>query len=369
MDVDATACRRALDAAVTDPTRLDPVPLAALATVAPDDLDATLHAFADAHGPAALPVLDTLTSDRQPRGLRRAARLAVYRLSQRGVQAPPRPARRPIVERRREGAARAWLSGVDGSGSRAVWVLFEGAWGGLALCSLIVNDEAGVMDVAGGEITKKRLETELAALRASQKLPWVEVEPARALAAVGEALAVHQARGTSPPAAFARWERLFEPTEPVPLPAREPDLALVERAPSLLELPELAGWFLDPEAVQADALALLQTRESKLVVSDQIKAEREEAIIGGVVERELGLEARRRWARRLDAMAFIFRATDRPEPAALAEAAAAALADETREIRHQAFARALAQRAVEVAGEVALGRIPAADVSRKPGPA
>jgi hypothetical protein len=261
---------------------------------------------------------------------------------------------------------RAWLSGVDGSGSRAVWLLFEGAWGGHSLCSLIVNDEVGVMDAAGGEITKKRLERELAALRASQKLPWVEVEPARALTAAGEAVALHRARGTTPPTAFARWERLFTPSSPAPPPATAADPVLVERARSLLELPELAGWFLDPEAIQADALDLLQVRESKLVVSDQIKAEREESILGRVVERELGPEPRRRWARRLVEMAFIFRATGRPEPAALAEAAAAALADDTREARHLPFARALAQRGLDVGAEVALGRISAAEVSRKP---
>ncbi|HEU4367742.1 MAG TPA: hypothetical protein VFV05_05865 [Methylomirabilota bacterium] len=367
MDADAAACRRALDAAVAAPARLDPAPLAALATAAPEALDDTLRAFADAHGAAALPVLQSLTAGRTDRVVRRAARRALYRLAQRGVQPPPGPAPRPVVERRAERAARAWLSGVDGSGSRAVWVLFEGPWSGLALCSLIVNDEAGVMDVAGGGITKKRLETELAGLRASQKLPWVEVEPARALAVVGEAVALHRARGTTPPAAFGRWERLFSPSEPAAPPSRAADAALVEGAASLLELPELAGWFLEPEAVQADALDLLQARESKLVVSDQIKAEREEAIIGRVVERELGPDVRRRWARRLDAMAFIFQATERPEQAALAEAAAAALADVAREARLQPFARALARRAVEISGEVALGRIPAADVSRKPG--
>jgi len=367
VDADADACRRALDAAIADPTRLDPAPLAALVASAPDVADATLRAFADAHGAAALPVLEALTSDHTPRAVRRAARLAIYRLAQRGVQAPPRPAPRPVVERRPERAARAWLSGVDGSGSRAVWLLFEGPWTGQSLCSLIVNDEAGVLDAAGGEITKKRLEAELAGLRASQKLPWVEVEPERALAVVGEAVALHRARGTTAPGAFARWERLFAPREPAPLPALADDSALAERAPELLEMPELAGWFLDPEAVQADALDLLQARESKLVVSDQIKSEREDAIVGRVVERELGPDARRRWARRLVDMAFIFRATDRPEQATLAEAAAAALADEAREVRHQPFARALAQRGIDVAAEVALGRISAADVSRKPG--
>jgi hypothetical protein len=367
VDADAHACRRALDDAVGDPARLDPAPLAALAATAPGAVDDTLHAFADAHGAAALPVLEALATLRTDRAVRRAARVALYRLAQRGVQPPPRGAPKPVVERRPERAVRAWLSGVDGSGSRAVWLLFEGAWGGQALCSLIVNDEAGVLDAAGGEISKKRLETELSALRASQKLPWVEVEPARALTVVGEAVALHRARGTHPPAAFARWERLFTPSAPPPLPDIAPDPGLVERAPSLLELPELAGWFLDPESVQADALDLLQARESKLVVSEQIKAEREAAIVTGVVERELGPEARMRWARRLVAMAFIFRATDRPEPATLAEATAVALADDAHEARRQPFARALAQRGVDVAAEVALGRISAADVSRKPG--
>jgi hypothetical protein len=367
MDADAAACRCALDAALADPARLDPAPLTGLAAVAPGAVDGVLHAFADAHGAAAMPVLEALTSGRLDRPVRRAARLAIYRLAQRGVTPPARPAPKPVVERRPERAVRAWLSGVDGSGSRAVWLLFEGAWGGQALCSLIVNDEAGVMDAAGGEITKKRLETELAALRASQKLPWVEVEPGRALAVVGAAIAVHRATGTEPPPAFARWERLFSPRPLEALPDLTADPILVERAPALLELPELAGWFLDPEAVQGDALELLQARESKLVVTEQIKAEREETIVSRVVERELGGAARHRWARRLVDMAFIFRATDRRELATLAEATAAALADEEYQVRRLPFARALAQRGIDVAAEVALGRISAAEVSRKPG--
>ena len=364
MDDHVSAARRALDAAIADPARLDAAPLTALDAGA---LDATLRAFADAHGAAALPVLEALTAARLDRRVRKAARLAVYRLGQRGVAAPPRPAPRPVVERRQERVTRGWLSAVDGSGSRAVWVLFETATGGLELCSLIVNDEVGIVDAAGGEITKKRLETELATLRASQKLPWLEVEPPRALQAVGEALDLHRVRGTSPPPAFQRWERLFVPAGPAPLVTGAADPAAIEQAPALLELPEMVGWFLDPERVQGDALEILQGRESKLVVSDQIKAEREAAVLDRVVEREMDGEARQRWARRLTEMVFVFEATQRPEQAALAEAAARALADGTREARTDPFARALAQRALDIAAEVALGRLSAAEVSRKPG--
>jgi len=144
------------------------------------------------------------------------------------------------------------------------------------------------------------------------------------------------------------------------------DAALAARSAELLGLPEMAGWFLDPETVQSDALEVQEARESRLVVSDQIKAERQEAILARVIEREFTPDARRRWARRLAEMAWIFDATGRPDPAALAAAAAAALGEgEADPLRHP-LARALALRGLEVAGEVAAGRLRAADVSRKP---
>src|SRR5262249_12019993 len=265
------------EAALAEPRRLDAAARQTLGAADEPTLDTALREFAAAHGAAALPVLTALAGDEAARGVRRAAKRALYRLAQQGVSAPARPARRPVVERRPERPARGWFSGVDGTGSRAVWVLFEGGFGGAALCSLIVNDVAGILDVAGGEITKKRLEEELKSLRASQKLPWIEVPPTRATAAVTEALALHERLGTAPPAAFARWRPMFESagegaaadrargTAPV-------DAALAERGAELLALPELASWFIDPEAVQSDALALLEARESRLVVSDQIKA-------------------------------------------------------------------------------------------------
>src|SRR2546428_775863 len=281
-----------------------------------------LHALHDGDLPGARRAdrLDPLLH--RPGQARLSLRLRA-RPGQRGDRRRPRPALpaapRPVVERAPERAARAWVSGVDGSGSRALWILFEGGFGSAALCSLIVNDAAGVLEVAGGGITNRRLEAELTALRSSQKLPWVECDPARTLGLVAEALALHRAQGTAPPDAFARWSRLFDGADlpaPPALPAADP--ALVERSAALAELPEMAGWFLDPEAVQADAVELLAARASRLVVSDQVKADREDAIVGRVIERELGPEARRRWARRLAEMALVFDATGRADLCPLA---------------------------------------------------
>jgi hypothetical protein len=147
--------------------------------VSPAALDDALRALAKRHGAAALPLLEHLADAAPDKAHRRAARRALYRLDQSGLR-PPRAAAaapaRPVVTRAAEHPVRAWLSGIDGSGSRAAWILFEGGLGGgLRLCSLILNDEAGIMDAAGGPIARKRLEAELRGLRESQKLPWVEV--------------------------------------------------------------------------------------------------------------------------------------------------------------------------------------------------
>ena len=388
---EAAACLAALEAALAggDPP--------ALARVSPAALDDALRALAKRHGAASLPLLERLADAASDKAHRRAVRRALYRLEQAGLR-PPRAAAaapaRPVVTRAAEHPVRAWLSGIDGSGSRAAWILFEGGLGGgLRLCSLILNDEAGIMDAAGGPIARKRLGAELRGLRESQKLPWVEVDGRRACALVADALALHERLGTVPPPEFARWRRLFAAAPelqgdlrpklgeaqpqasrtdtkmklPADMPSPDAETeSLLDRSATLLDLPELMGWFIDPGRVQHEALALLQVRESRLVISDHIKAEREASIVDGVVEAQLADGARRRWAARLREMAEIFRMTGRLEPAAMAEQTAAALADIGRPATSVPFARALAARGIEVASEVALGRTRLADVSRAP---
>jgi hypothetical protein len=134
----------------------------------------------------------------------------------------------------------------------------------------------------------------------------------------------------------------------------------------LFELPELRGWFLEPEPVQSDSVKLMEARSSRLVVPDQVKAEREAEIITAVVEREVAGEARQRWASRLREMALVFERTGRADAALLARATAHRLADQTRSPAQIPFARGLAHRALEVASEIASGRLNPRDVSRQP---
>ena len=364
----AEAWRRALDEALGAKGIVPAATTAAITTAPLAALETALRDAADATPDKALPVLVAL-GDSAHGGARRVAKRALYRLAQRGITPPPRAAVRPVVERGEARATRAWVSAIDGSGSRATWILFDAPFGGLELCSLIVNDVAGILEVAGGEITRKRLEAELATLRATQKLPWVETEPALARGLVAEAVALHRTLGTTPPAGFARWQGRFDVDVPAPpSPPTDVDRDLVARGEEILDAPETIGWFLEPTDVQAEALELLQTEESRLVVSDQAKSERHEALVTRVVERELTAETRARWARRLMEMTAILDATERAELAGVARAVAGALVQPGADVSAQPFARGLARRALEVAGEVATGRLPTETATRKPAP-
>jgi hypothetical protein len=350
---------------------LDPREMPDLGTYSVKVIDGALSVLVKRHGAAAAPLLHAMVERANTKTARTAARRALYRMTQAGIVASPSPAppAEPVIKRRAEQPVRAWLSGIDGTGSRAAWILFEGGLGGqLQLCSLILNDEAGILEAAGGSITKKRLEAELGRLREHQKLPWVESDPARACALVTESLALHTRLHTDPPTEFSRWRRFFTdaPVDVAEPEAGDVDQELLGRSAELLEFPELAGWFVDPESIHEDALALLQARESRLVVSDQIRAEREAAIVDGVIDRHLTPDARRRWRRRLMEMALVFRSTGREDTARMAATVGAALADEERVARHIPFMRTLALRGLEMGAEVALGRAKLADVSRSP---
>ncbi len=368
-----SACLDHLEASLADPAAA----LTALADVPPEILDAALRSLAQQRGQEALPLLRTLADRAPTKESRKLARRALYRLSQAGLELPTRTPK-PVVAPPLPQPSRAWVSGIDGSGSRAVWILFEGSYGGRALCSLIINDQAGILEAGGGGISKKRLDAEIKALRDSPGISWAEIPTSRAVGLVFQALERHDS--FSPlPREFARWRHVFTPvagSEPAAAPAAPPDPSLldeirqdptlIDRSAELLALPELGGWFLDPQLAHADALELLQARETRLVLSERIKAEWEAAILERVVEREFSPETRQRWARRLIEMSWIFHATERRHLAEIAYATALALEEPGRRLHRVPFVKAVAQRGLDLACEVALGRASASELSRAP---
>src|SRR3972149_1486028 len=109
-----------------------------LADVPPRTLEAALEALAKRRAAEALPLVSAVAERGRTKDARKAARRGLYRLEQAGVT-PPRAAPKPGVPRGSEKALSAWVSAVDGSGSRAGWVLFGGAFGGAGRLAPVVH--------------------------------------------------------------------------------------------------------------------------------------------------------------------------------------------------------------------------------------
>ena len=390
----------ALDALVGgEPT--DEAVEAALATIPAGELEAALRWLARHHGVAALSILRRCLSGRPERvvaavhalgtlavpeaaealeatearattkAVRTATRRALYRLRQAGVERRPpalRPPTTPPVT-----LGEAWASAIDGTGARGLWLTLAGPYGERTLLTAILSDEAGVVDFSTSAIAKKRIEERLGALRAESPLPWVSVPASWAWTLLVAAADRARETGRPVPPDLARWvERLgVPPADPPPIYARLPaaaaeDPGLLERSASLLALPELAGWFLDPASVSSEALEWLGARESRLVVSDQVKGERLATIVDRIIETRFDAPTRRLWQRRLEEQAYVLLALGRAPDATIAAAVAHALGGAEEACRRIPFLRALVERSLEIAGEVATGRLSAATASRAP---
>ena len=373
---------------------------AALATIPAGELEAALGWLARQHGAAALPILRRCLTDRPERAVaaaqalgglpvpeavsaldaaqtrattkavRTAARRALYRLRQAGVDRPPAT---PPPVTHRVALGEAWVSAVDGTGGRGLWLTLAGPYGERTLLAAMLSDETGLVDFSSGALPKKRVEERLRALRAESPLPWVAVPARWAWATLVAAAERAGTTGGTVPAELGRWiERLGAPTaEPAPIHARLPaeateDPALLERSAALLGLPELTGWFLDPASVSSESLEWLQARESRLLVSDQIKAERLTALVDRIIETRFDVPARRLWQGRLEDQAYVLLALGRATEAATAVAVGRALADRADSLPRIPFLRALVERSLEIAGEVATGRLSAEAASRAP---
>ncbi len=373
---------------------------AALATIPAGELEAALRWLAREHGAAALPILrhclggradhavaaaqalgtlplpeaatllETAEAAATIKSVRTAARRALYRLGQAGIDR--RPAAAPAAARR-IGLGEAWASAVDGTGGRGLWLTLAGPYGERTLLAAVLSDEAGLLDFSAGAMAKKRIEERLRTLRAESPLPWVAVPVGWAWATLVQAAARARAAGRPVPADLGQWiQQVDAPAAaPAPVLARLPaaaveDPALLERSAALLALPEMAGWFLDPASVSGEALEWLQAKESRLVVSDQIKAERRAAVVDRIIETRFDPETRRRWQGRLEDQAYVLLALGRAAEAASAVAVARALAEGGAALPRIPFLRAVAEQSLEVAGEVATGRLSADAASRAP---
>jgi hypothetical protein len=311
-----------------------------------------------------------------PKQLRKEARRALHRLRAAGLTLPrttPLAAGLPVAE---QGAQllEAWTSVADGVGSRVLGLLAAPPLGGMYFAMILLNDIVGIKGCRLDATTKKRLKDDFPRWRQEVGVPLVEIPPDYARELLGEALELNQESGFSVPRGFEAYRRaIVEPTRPFEqaivykhISTAEVKLnpELLKESPSLLDEPETRSWFFDFDQVKAFGLEMLQARQSRIVLSEQLQADRQQSIVGRAIREVVDAPMRRGLQRRLEEAAYVLLTTDRPLQARRAVAAAQSLTEEA--VSLSPFLRAMMERSLDLAAEVETAKVPLELVRRNP---
>jgi hypothetical protein len=224
----------------------------------------------------------------------------------------------------------AWVSAVGGRGDRLAWLAREQASGRLLVLFTEINEPAGLRELRLSEVTRKELRSMRQRLQAEAGLTLVPADWRAVDALVLEA----QDRLETPERRLDYRRLRAQLTTAAPLPPAElvsthvaaPDAGerdrLLPTSGSLVSEPELRTWW--PRREQSAPLLeeIRAIRESPLVLAPAQQDERLRAVL---VRAANELYPAASFARRLEATAFVFAETARPEAARVALAAAAAL--------------------------------------------
>lgn len=321
-------------------------PVAALAALergwgsAPDleaAVVALLGATADAGVAERLAHLAQRTTDKT---VKREIKRTLYKLEQRGLWHAPAAAAPPSTQSLlgpADDEPEAWLSAIDPSGSRLLWMARR-AGADVASLSALINETRGLQEFYAGGTTRKALrqaQRDLATRNGVHlvEAPWRHVD---ALLQSATALAGDEARR----AEVSRARREIVPQSAAPVEARPPVDALIDRAAAArdagalaasaqaLAEKELGGWLLPRDWLEPALAALDDTQSSLVIVSPQQREERaREKLQHAVDEVFAAAERRALFAARFDESAYLLARRGRQEVArALVAAAEAARA-------------------------------------------
>lgn len=274
---------------------------------------------------------DTLLQlDRQAsKSLRRDIKRALYRLQQRGIEIPRTPKSRPIhVAPDME----AYVSAFDGRGDRLVW-LVKPRPGSVSHLFAVVNDPAGLREIAHNRLTRRALRDIEQELRSKHDIRMVAVDWRDADLALYRGLEWARERGRAVDGDYValRAQLTSDPppdgdasaTDPLEkIPVEPADLAA---SADLFEEPELRTWLLDEEVAANAMQQLAEIRDSPLVLNETQLRDRFESLSERLVDEAFGGNLRPSWERRMAAMASYFSSTARPIRARQAAAVAKAL--------------------------------------------
>ena len=293
----------------------------------------------------------------------------LYRFAQRGIAipaaAPETAARRAPVS-----TLEGYLSPVDGRGDRLVWLVRPQHDGGLVVLTGVLNEPAGLREIAVANLARKALRRMERDLETRHRLHMVPADGGYCDALLAEGFTRARAAGTPGVGEYPTYRARLVSTDPAPLgpplidrivDLDSPAIAgAAARGAALLDEPEFMTWHLERPALASYLVEIAAVRESPLVLSRPQQEERVRSIVARALQEIFSGTAGAAYQRRLEEMAYYLHATGRSEPALTAAATARALAASTRggegitfveEITRRSFAALLAEDAARAQAE------------------
>lgn len=286
----------------------------------------------------------------------KAARRALWRLAQAGIQPSPRDSQLTIDERPApERVRRALMSAADAEGTRLWYLLLHPALGTAQMARAVASEGRGLLRFETVETSGRQFERYVTLERTDKEFALADVPGAYARWHIGQAADASRAAGRSLPADFLSFRADLEPPEGEPeAPIQLEPLALelryrpepVEESVELLDLPEFAPWL--PQ--DADLAPMVEewrsTARGPLTLPPGVLAQRRAGIVDRVVDLLIGPGGVAGARRRLEdnALVLLRRGDTRAARRALGAAMHLDLEDAAGARRHPLL-RALAERA------------------------
>jgi hypothetical protein len=303
---------------------------------------------------AALRQLATGAEQRGWKAAAKEARRGLYRFAQRGIAIPPAPAPEPAVRRAPVSTLEGYLSPVDGRGDRLVWLVRPQRDGGLVVLTGVLNEPAGLREIAVADLARKALRRMERDLETRHRLRMVPADGGYCDALLAEGFTRARTAGTPGVGEYPTYRARLVSTDPPPrdplLVARFVDLDsppiadAAARGAALLDQPEFVTWHLERPVLASYLAEIAAVRESPLVLSRPQQGERVRSVVARALQEIFSGAAGTAYRRRLEEMAYYLHATGRRDLALAAAATARALAASTRGGEGIPFAEEITRR-------------------------
>jgi len=321
----------------------------------PEYAPAAVEALGFIRSPLSAALLVSIERTPASKSLGKSARRAIHRLRSQGVPVEEeiRPAA-PEVSAPGRRIVRSVLSSVDSRGDQILGLLVSAPLTGTVSVMALIEDTAGIKEMAAVPMRKREFDQELAAMADS---PTVVDAPAPyVLSRMREAEALSREKGNPVPTDYHVYRDLFH--MPGPEPERPPvyeeidpeevrsDPSLLKRSDELFEVREFSAWCIEPDRAKDYAAQLIQVEESPIILSDAAKEERTDRVFRTAAEETFTSETRALYKRRLEENAYVLLHTERADQARIALAIAIALSPDGPEAERIPFARELVKRSI-----------------------